>query len=92
MTLSGKMKDLLKRIKTGRKVSKVNLESNLLTNNKKTIDFDGTVDETGRVVVGAVLDFFNDPTHPERYRQVTVTYHEGNWPGAGEWPSWLVRK
>jgi hypothetical protein len=51
-----------------------------------TINYDGTVDPTGRAVYGAVIDFFHDPTHPERYRQVLVTYKEKDW-----W-TWLVRK
>ena len=49
-------------------------------------DFDGTVDHTGRVVYGAVVDFFNDASKPDQYRQISVTYQESDW-----W-SWVVRK
>jgi len=49
------------------------------------INFDGTVDEQGRAVKGAVEEFFGDAAHPERYRQLAVTYQD--------WPySWVVRK
>jgi hypothetical protein len=51
-----------------------------------TVNYDGSVDPSGRAVYGAVVDFFNDPEHPERYRQISVTYQETAW-----W-SWLVRK
>jgi hypothetical protein len=51
-----------------------------------TINYDGTVDETGLVAYGAVLDFFNDESRLDRYRQVVQTYQEDRW-----W-SWAVRK
>lgn len=51
-----------------------------------TINYDGTVDHTGRAVQGAVLDFFNDEKHPERYRQISIAYRDVNF------PTWFVRK
>ncbi len=51
-----------------------------------TVNYDGTVDPTGRAVYGAVVDFFNNPGHPDRYRQITVTYRESGW------HTWMVRK
>lgn len=56
------------------------------THQNWTVNFDGTVDASGRAVRGAVVDFFNDPAHPERYRQIYVTYQNGGW-----W-TWIVRK
>ncbi len=56
------------------------------TNQNWTINYDGTIDRSGRAVKGAVSDFFNDPNRFERYRQITVTYKENGW-----W-TWLVRK
>ena len=46
-----------------------------------TKNADGTVDETGEVVVGAVNDFAQRVG-----RQVLVTYREA------EWNTWLMRK
>jgi hypothetical protein len=60
-----------------------------------TLNFDGTRDETGRVVKGAVDDFFGgvaegpfgSPNDVRRCpRQIVVTYRE---PG---WNTWMVRK
>ena len=51
-----------------------------------TVNSDGTVDPEGLAVFGAVLDFFNDPSRPERLRQISVGYQEGSY-----W-TWAVRK
>ena len=48
---------------------------------EQTINYDGTVDETGTVVKGAVDKFAASVC-----RQVTVSYREGNW------NTWAVRK
>jgi hypothetical protein len=46
-----------------------------------TTNYDGTIDETGTVVKGAVDKFANSVC-----RQVTVSYREGNW------NTWAIRK
>eukprot|EP01041_Mallomonas_annulata_P009460 gene9460-19644_t len=53
-----------------------------------TLNFDGTRDTTGRVVRGAVDDFFSDKTGALHGcpRQVTVSYREAGW------NTWAVRK
>jgi hypothetical protein len=51
-----------------------------------TKNFDGTVDTTGQVTRGAVLDFFSDASS-DHERQITVTYNEKN-----KFFSWAVRK
>jgi hypothetical protein len=55
---------------------------------KWIINYDGTVDESGRVVKGAVDDFFSgDSGHLRRCpHQVTVSYRESAW------NTWAVRK
>ena len=52
-----------------------------------TRNYDGTIDETGQAVRGAVLEFFSNTTHPERLRTITVSYAEIN-----HYVSWAVRK
>lgn len=42
--------------------------------------------DDARVLRGAVVDFFSDMAHPERYRQIYVTYQNHGW-----W-TWIVRK
>lgn len=51
-----------------------------------TLNYDGTVDKSGRAVYGAVIDFFNNPNDTTRYRQIVVTYQEKGW------YTWMVRK
>ena len=51
------------------------------------INHDKTIDESGRVVRGAVDDFFSSPIYMNGCpRQVTVSYREGAW------NTWAVRK
>jgi hypothetical protein len=54
------------------------------SNQNWTINFDGSVDHTKRVVRGAIVDFFSQE-NSDHYRQVVVVYRE-------DWPSWYVRK
>lgn len=49
--------------------------------NNWTVNFDGTTDETGLLVKGAV-----DAWAAKHNRQVSVTYREGAW------NSWMIRK
>jgi hypothetical protein len=51
------------------------------TNQRWDVNYDGTIDTTGRVVRGAVDDFAANVS-----RQVQVSYREGNW------NSWCIRK
>jgi hypothetical protein len=51
--------------------------------NNWTLNMDGTVDETGLIVYGAVVNFFSDPKHT---RQIFVTYRDPPW------NTWMVRK
>ena len=56
-------------------------QSDVLYNQDWTTNYDGTVDETGTVVKGAV-----DKFAAEVCRQVTVSYRESNW------NTWALRK
>ena len=58
--------------------------------NDWTVNYDGTKDTTGRVVRGAVDDFFSDVTHHMKGcpRQVTVSYKERK----DYLNTWAVRK
>lgn len=51
-----------------------------------TVNYDGTVDQSGRAVFGAVTDFFNNPKTSQNYRQIVITYKEAGW------HTWIVRK
>lgn len=57
------------------------VEQNEIGGQDWTVNFDGTRDETGRVVKGAVDDFA-----AKHHRQVMVSYKDGSW------PSWAIRK
>lgn len=50
-----------------------------------TKNYDGSVDTTGQVARGAVVDFFSDSSS-DHMRQIAVSYRESNW------NSWAVRK
>eukprot|EP01041_Mallomonas_annulata_P001864 gene1864-3615_t len=58
------------------------------TNQNWTLNYDGSIDDTGRVVRGAVNDFFSDKTGALAGcpRQVTVSYRERGW------NTWAARK
>jgi len=56
-------------------------QDDVLYNQNWTINYDGTIDETGTVVKGAVDKFAKSVC-----RQVTVSYRESNW------NTWAVRK
>jgi hypothetical protein len=51
-----------------------------------TKNYDGTIDKTGQITRGAVLDFFNDKDS-DHLRQITISYNERN-----KFVSWAVRK
>lgn len=57
-----------------------------ITKQNWTVNYDGTLDETGTVVKGAVDEFFQGSNSYGHKRQIQVTYRDGIF------VSWVVRK